>query len=160
MITRIIAAFPGCGKSFYHRNNPDTSLDSDSSQFSWEIRRDGTKVRNHAFPENYIRHIKDNIGKYEFIFVSTHKEVLDALRENCLFFYLIYPNRFNPAEKTRFINHYKERGNDEAFIELISSNWDNWLSAFDHPTPGCIKTALPAYWFVTDVIRNILEAEK
>ena len=43
--TKIIAAFPGTGKSFYHNNNKETSLDSDSSNFSW-IYVNNQKVRN------------------------------------------------------------------------------------------------------------------
>ena len=35
MRTRIISAFPGTGKSFYHSYNKETTLDSDSSLFSW-----------------------------------------------------------------------------------------------------------------------------
>ena len=71
MQTRIIAAFPGTGKSYYHKENPETTLDSDSSRFSWVKDSEGnnTKERNPDFPENYISHIKENIGKYEFIFV-------------------------------------------------------------------------------------------
>ena len=35
--------------------------------------------------------IKENIGKVDYIFVSTHKEVRDALIKNNLYFTLVYP---------------------------------------------------------------------
>ena len=35
MSTKIISAFPGCGKTYFHNNNKNTTLDSDSSHFSW-----------------------------------------------------------------------------------------------------------------------------
>ena len=42
--TKVIAAFPACGKTYYFNNHKDgtTVLDSDSSQFSWtyEIMKD------------------------------------------------------------------------------------------------------------------------
>ena len=47
MRTRIISAFPGTGKSYYHSNHKDTTLDSDSSLFSW-IYVDGIKQRNRS----------------------------------------------------------------------------------------------------------------
>ena len=89
MRTRIISAFPGTGKTYYHKMNPETTLDSDSSNFSWLEAPAGGLVRNPEFPNNYIQHIKENIGKYEIIFVSSHEEVRKALIENCIFFYLL-----------------------------------------------------------------------
>ena len=86
MRTKIISAFPGVGKTTYHKNNPDTTLDSDSSSFSWIVDEHGNKTRNPHFPQNYIDHIKQNIGKYKYIFVSSHKEVRDALLDNCILF--------------------------------------------------------------------------
>lgn len=40
MRTRIISAFPGTGKTYYHKMHPETTLDSDSSLFHW-IEKDG-----------------------------------------------------------------------------------------------------------------------
>lgn len=131
--TRIISAFPGTGKSTYHSKHIDTSLDSDSSNFSWII-DNGKKVRNPDFPANYIQHIKDNIGKYEFIFVSSHQEVRDALKANCLFFYLLYPPSH---QKELYIRRYKNRGNQEAFIALLDKNWDAWIKQCEFETYGC-----------------------
>jgi hypothetical protein len=124
MRTKIVSAFPGTGKSTFFRNNKDKSIDSDSSEFSWVIDENGNKVRNPDFPRNYIQHIKENIGKYEYIFVSSHKEVRDALVDNCIFFYLAYPSR---DRKEEFIKNYKARGDDDKFIELVEKNWDNWI---------------------------------
>jgi hypothetical protein len=136
MKTKIISAFPGTGKSVYHSKHKETTLDSDSSNFSWIIDENGNKVRNQEFPKNYINHIKENIGKYEFIFVSSHKEVREALFENCIFFYLVYPD---DRRKNEFIQRYKNRGNDDNFINLVSNNWDEWLNELWYPEDGCKK---------------------
>ena len=93
MRTAIISVFPGCGKSyFYNKYNgeicagrtPWKILDSDSSEFSWikDENECNTKERSPNFPNNYIQHIKDNIGKVDIIFVSSHKEVRKALKDN------------------------------------------------------------------------------
>ncbi len=131
MRTKIISAFPGTGKSYYHKLHPDTTLDSDSSNFSWVKDENGnnTKERNPNFPQNYIEHIKANIGKYEYIFVSSHKEVREALLDNCLFFFLVYPDR---GRKEEFIQRYKDRGNNESFIQLVDSKWDEWIDELDY----------------------------
>jgi len=117
MKTKIIAAFPGTGKTTFYNANKEITLDSDSSRFSWWINSENQKKRNPYFPHNYIKHIVENIGKYEYILISSHKEVREALLNNCLYFYLIFPNIFRKEE---FIQRFKERGNDETFIKLIS----------------------------------------
>lgn len=127
MRTKIISAFPGTGKSHYHKLHPDTTLDSDSSQFSW-IEINGNKTRNPEFPNNYIQHIKDNIGKYKYIFVSSHKEVRNALIDNCLKFYIVVP-KFSCKEI--YLDRYRQRGNDDYFINLIDRFWDLWLHEID-----------------------------
>ena len=50
MRTKIISGFPGIGKSYYHKLHPETTLDSDSSEFSWIINEFGDKIRNPEFP--------------------------------------------------------------------------------------------------------------
>ena len=106
--TKIISAFPACGKTYAFEKlneNGYEILDSDSSKFSWmdvvdkvyemknrgkELQRRYIKVRNPEFPSNYIQHIKENIGKADYIFVSSHKEVRDALIQNGIYFTLVY----------------------------------------------------------------------
>lgn len=99
--TKIISAYPCCGKTYAFENYQDiySILDSDSSDFSWiyrertddelqkikedfesmlsptnadkeleRIRCEKIKERNPDFPNNYIEHIKENIGKVDYIF--------------------------------------------------------------------------------------------
>jgi len=69
-ITYLISAFPGTGKSYCFNNNTTWEmLDSDSSTFD---KKD--------FPDNYIKHIKDNdyqmncLGKY--LYYKEIKEII------------------------------------------------------------------------------------
>ncbi len=157
MKTRIISAFPGTGKSHYHENSDNNTLDSDSSNFSWMKDKDGnnTKDRNPDFPQNYIDHIKENIGKCEFIFVSSHKDVRDALKDNCIFFYLVYPDRHR---KDEFVQRYNDRGSPEGFIALVESNWDSWIKDCKFEMVGCkqVNMVLPN---LSDEIRHIIASE-
>jgi len=130
MKTRVISAFPGSVKTYYHARNFERTLDSDSSNFSWIKDKKGanTGERNPDFPNNYIKNIKENIGKYDFIFVSSHKEVRSALIENGIHFYLMYPS---VEKKSEFIQRYTNRGNDQKFISMMEENWENWISEID-----------------------------
>lgn len=112
------------GKSHFFNRNSDTTLDSDSSNFSWVI-DNNKKIRNPEFPNNYITHIKENIGKYKYIFVSSHKEVRDLLCDNNIEFYLFIPDI---SRKDEFLTRYKNRGSDENFINLLNNNWENWIN--------------------------------
>ena len=126
--TLVISAFPACGKTYSFENYKDDfdMLDSDSSDFSWIKDENGqnTKERNPEFPSNYIKYIKNNIGKVDIIFVSSHKVVRDALRKEKIETIMIYPNKENKEE---WIRRFRKRGNDEVFINFISSNWNSFL---------------------------------
>jgi hypothetical protein len=121
--TRIISAFPGVGKTWLYQHQEQlgiTVLDSDSSQFSWI--EEG--VRHPDFPNNYIQHIKDNLGKVDVICVSSHDVVRQALKENGLNYTIVYPDW---SEKERYINRFIDRGNDVKFIKFISDNWFEFI---------------------------------
>lgn len=135
MRTKIIAGFPGIGKTEAVKALGDRASDSDSSQFSWTYDSHGKK-RHPDFPKNYVEHIKSLIGKKEFIFVSTHKDVRDALLDNCLFFYLVYPQ---VTAKAEYVERYKARGNDEKFISFVEREWEEWIRQLDEVGQGCHK---------------------
>ena len=125
--TKVIAAFPACGKTYcFYKNEDYIILDSDSSKFSW-IYPEGpaTKYRNPDFPNNYIEHIKENIGKVDYIFVSTHEEVREALTEAGIDYILVFPAETLKAE---WVGRCFLRGSGEAFCKMLAENWDYWLS--------------------------------
>jgi hypothetical protein len=158
MKTRIISAFPGTGKSYFYNENKSTTIDSDSSKFSWvkDEKGNNTKERNPNFPQNYIKHIKENIGKYDFIFVSSHKEVREALKDNCIFFYLVYPD---VDRKEEFIKRYIDRGSSNGFVKLIKSNWEEWIKECEFEIYGCsnVRMILPN---LSNELKHIIASEK
>lgn len=139
--TRIVSAFPGTGKTHAFKSGEFDCIDSDSSLFSWTTDDEGRKVRNPNFPRNYVNHIRENVGKVDFIFVSTHKEVRDALRKSCLYFYLVYPH---DDLKDEYVRRFKERGSPQSFIDLVESQFEEWaceLTAHEEKM-GCCKVRL------------------
>jgi len=141
--TYVISAFPACGKSYCFNNHQDefSMLDSDSSEFSWIKGADGknTTERNPNFPQNYIEYIKANIGKVDIIFVSSHDVVRKALKDNNIKVIIVYPIK---DLKEEWIRRFKERGNNEGFINFISSNWDNFIDDIENEDYGFLKEGL------------------
>ena len=128
--TKVISVFPGCGKTYCFNKYKDSDvkiLDSDSSEFSWVKDENGnnTKERNPNFPMNYIKHIKENIGKVDVIFVSSHDIVRNALMDNEINYILVYPCL---AAKEEYMNRYSARGSDENFIKFINEHYEEFVN--------------------------------
>lgn len=131
--TIVISAFPACGKSNKVKNyngKPYNMIDSDSSNFSWVKDKDGnnTKTRNPEFPNNYIKHIKENIGKIDVIFVSSHKEVRKALRDNGIKYFMVYPVK---DMKEEFLKRMKDRGDTEQFIKRFENKFEDFVDEIE-----------------------------
>lgn len=145
----IISAFPGTGKSYLTNNAKEFSVpilgtervtrfklhDSDSSKYSWIYDAEGNKTdqRDPAFPDNYIEHIwaitKEDIEEdTNIIFVSSHESVREALVKAGFCFYIVRPDS---DLIDQYCKNYRERGNDENFINLINKNWNQWLKDID-----------------------------
>ena len=126
----VISAFPGMGKTYYYENCQQihSSYDSDSSKFD-----------KSSFPQNYIEHIKQKLqdNDRDIIFVSSHKAVRDALKENRIRYVVVYPTI---GIKNTIINRYRNRGSSESFVKLLEDNYDNWIKELMNETDAiCIK---------------------
>ena len=141
----VISAFPATGKTYYccngdwsHYMPPNFATDSDSSNFD-----------KSNFPSNYIEHIKHliELGVHR-IFVSSHKEVRDALVENGIDFVLVYPKS---ELKDEFIDRYKKRGSADEFINLVSKNWDLLMEQLKQQK-GCKHIELDSGQYLSNVI--------
>lgn len=145
--TKVISGFPAVGKSFLTLRSDLIALDSDSSSFSWI----SEGVRHPDFPNNYIKHIQENIGKADYIFVSSHDIVRNALRNNGTKYSLVYPAI---ELKDEYVQRYINRGNNEGFINFISSKWDEFITDIEKETfPKLIK--LESRQFLADVLEMI-----
>jgi hypothetical protein len=139
MKTKVYSAFPGVGKTTYFNTTSKKVLDSDSSKFD-----------KRKFPENYIQHIEKNIQDPDVdkILVSSHKNVRDALVARGINFVLAYPDS---SLKDEYIQRYKDRGNNDAFVKLLKNNWDSWMKEMESQE-GCYKVKLKSGQYLTDVI--------
>jgi len=139
--TKIIAGFPGVGKTKYLQNLPEDvkALDSDSSKYSWVLDENGNKVngedgkpmRNPNFIKDYMAHIKSNLGQCDVIFISTHGDVQKALTDEGIKYSIVYPS---VEQKEQWINRLRNRAdtgglNNEGFLKLVHDNYEKWIEA-------------------------------
>ena len=137
----IISGFPGTGKSYYIARGEG----SDYMPQGFASDSDSSKFDKSNFPQNYIEHIKSLIAKGTMrIFVSSHKEVRDALVKEGIEFILVYPKK---ELKEEYLQRYQERGSSEQFIKLISDNWDNWIDELESQK-GCSHLQLESNEFM------------
>ena len=121
------SVFPLCGKTYSSNKDGIDAIDSDSSSYSW-IEINGKKERNPDFPKNYIRHIKDVMINHDYVFVSSHQEVRNALSQEGISFNLVYPHR-NCLDE--WINRYKNREYNGFSLQVLIDNWEKWLNELD-----------------------------
>lgn len=169
----IVFGFPGVGKTYAcaHQEELDATIqDSDSSHFHWLYRgenftdpvldEDGKKVVHPAWPANYAEYIsltgREQKDPPDFIFVSTHKEVMEALLQlEFKEYWFIVPRK---DAKDEYIERYKQRGSSEEFIKKISDNWEkfidnniNMASTSDFASVCILNSKMPT---VYDFIKN------
>lgn len=124
--------------------------------FSWIYDENGNKtdVRNPDFPNNYIQHIKEHMDTEDVIFVSSHKAVRDALQKEGIPYCLIYPAK---EMKQEWLCRFRERGNDESFIQFQNEHWEEFIDDMDKETyPEKIKFNWDGPHAITVTLMNSL----
>lgn len=118
----VLSVFPVLGKSTYSKEHED-SVDLESSLYS----RKQDNSFNEEFPGNYINLLKWHLvnNNWKYVFVSSHKVVRDAMKNDGIKFYIIYPSL---DRKDEILNLARERGNTEEFINKLSECWEAWIN--------------------------------
>jgi|AACY02.16.fsa_nt_gi hypothetical protein len=135
--TKLISAFPATGKTHFFNNTDLYVMDSDSSTFNKD-----------EFPGNYIQHIKNYIGKVDFILISSHIDVREALVKEGMWFSLVYPDISLKAE---YIKRWEDRGSPPEFVKLMTEHWEQWIGQMDEQV-GCDRITLESGQYLSDVI--------
>jgi hypothetical protein len=81
---------------------------------------------NPDFPQNYIDHIKFQMKHdfLDFVFVSSHDNVRQCLKENFIDFTIVVP-ALNC--KKEYYKRMQQRESPASLIELVMENWNLWL---------------------------------
>jgi hypothetical protein len=149
MVTKVISAFPGTGKSYFasHVGPGVKVVDLDSNKYTSGHAADG-KIRDPGFSNNYMLAIKEHIGKTDVLFVSCHPETLAALQKEGIPFTLVYPERGLKAE---YADRFKQRRSPQPFISLLASNWDAFLDFLESQN-DCEHIVLNSGQYIGDIM--------
>ena len=120
----VIAGFPAVGKTTYAAARPETTVDSDSSRYSWKWTSPETRQRHPEWPGNYIEHIKAGLYDAKTVLVSTHAEVRAALHEAGIPFTIVMPDR---SLRVEYLVRMARRDSPLALIELVDKSWEDWM---------------------------------
>lgn len=184
MKTTVISAYPCCGKTFCSERlgKQYIILDSDSSKFSWTIRKPteeeieeygeqhkntlhgedyfkklyadtNIKVRDPQFPENYIQYIKNNLGKVDVIFVSSHLEVRKALQDAGIEYVTVYPD---PDLIEEWVGRMYLRNSSESFIKFQIDHWEEFTKGIEKEPHGKCVYRLQARQYLANVLEDIV----
>jgi len=134
----IISGFAGIGKTTLQKKYQSV-IDLESSDFKW-IYQDETiesldkekrkgisnRIQNPLWPLNYVKEIIQKSKEYQIVLISQDLDLRNCLRENGCKYYVCFPKK---ECKQEYIERYKNRGNNEKFISLVSDNFENWVDA-------------------------------
>lgn len=132
----IICGFAGIGKTTVARKYKNI-IDLESSGYKWvylERDRDLTteqkkgienRVLNPAWPQNYVIDIIMNASSNTIVLTSCDKDVRDMLNKYGCSYYVAYPSI---DSKEIYLERYRNRDNNENFINKIDQNFENWIT--------------------------------
>lgn len=146
-LKNIIAGFPGVGKSTAADSKEWMFLDMESSDYHWIASADDTKICNPNWPNNYVDTILEaarNTGTtHIYILISTHNEVLAELDRRKIYYTAVLPK-----SKDIYIQRYRDRGNDEAFIQKLEENFESFIQSVE-------STNVFGIYYTDDFLLNI-----
>lgn len=85
------------------------------------------KERNPEFPNNYIKYIKSQMGKYDYIFISSHETVRKVLNDEGVDFIIVFPIRQCLNEWIGRCHIRETQGKQGFPINILMDNWDKWI---------------------------------
>ena len=98
-----------------------------------KIKNDKITVRNPDFPNNYIKHIKENLGKVDVIFVSSHLSVREAMTVAGIDFCTVYPY---PEMLNEWVGRMFQRGDNQFFIKNQITKWNEFTKNIENEPHG------------------------
>ena len=127
-MTKIISAFPCMGKTYFASQNPEKSLDLESSDYlfersgyehlsSEEFKGIPDRKRKVNGLNDYLKAIDKEMKtrRYKYIFVAQNPEIIKGIIEMGYEVHYIKPNPIDEAEKV-FIQRATKRGNSDKWI--------------------------------------------
>lgn len=111
--TKIIAAFPGTGKTYICKNTEVKAIEIEY----W-------KYKDNGLQKEYVVDIKKSFGNVEYIFISTDPQGLKLLYNEGFPIVLVYPEN---GLREEYLDRYIERDSTYDFIGSFMKYWNIWI---------------------------------
>ena len=112
-MTKLCAAWCGTGKTFLCNQTKVSAIEIGY----WEY-KDGRQ-------KEYLNDVKEQIGKVDYILLSTEPEGLEILKEEGFDITLVYPEN---ELRNEYLDRYIDRDSPYEFIGTFMKHWDIWLN--------------------------------
>lgn len=112
--TVICAAFCGSGKTFVCENTDIKAIEIEY----WKYIEKGIQKK-------YIKDIKKQFGKVDYIFISTDPEGLKLIYKENFDITFVYPKN---ELREEYLNRYIERDSPTDFIGAFMKYWNPWIN--------------------------------
>jgi hypothetical protein len=129
-----IAAFALTGKTTFAKANAKY-IDLDES-----------KIPTENFGPEYVKQLRQNLIQQNVVFVSTHPDMLLALRQAGMHYALAYPM---PDAKDEYVKRAQASGK-AGYADLVSQHFDAWVANCQNQ-PGAILVPMRPSMYLTDV---------
>lgn len=193
--TKVIAGYWGIGKKTFMKalpticmelNREITAVNLIATDYHYiqveknpNLKNSGTRNINPEWPRNYIRAIKEYMGRVDYIFISTTSDIQEAMWIADIDFTLIYPE---PSLYYEYIGRYidsiyradtspkKDKANYNRVGQMLRM-WHNDIRNFEKDTTRAsevislgynefLADALLGYHISEETLATILEEEK
>lgn len=157
----VISAFPAMGKTHVtneinqEHNNLFRKIrkgiiDIESEPYMWANKE--LRIRDLSYPHNYAQYVAKAASKYPIVLVSSEENVRKSLRDQNIFYVLVYPGK---ELKEEYIHRLIAMNKPLDIINFYTNNWDNIIDemALD-PRPKIVIHDKDLY-IKKDLIRNI-----
>lgn len=154
---RVVYAFPGTGKTTLCNINKNC-IELASEDFHWQIfeKSESDKgtynVLNKDWPINYLSAIIKASNEYDYVFITHSGSVL--CQQNGISYDIVYPSL---SCKEEYIDRMRSRGNNEAFIENMQSNFGYYIESCKNDSFAIEKIELSKGQFLSDAIERLDE---
>ena len=135
--TVLYAAFCGTGKT-YTCNQANISA----------IEIEYWKYKDEGLQKEYIKDIEDQIGKVDYLLISTDPEGLKLLQKMGFDIVLVYPEN---ELRNEYLDRYIARDSPCDFIGAFMKYWDAWISELKEQT-YCKHIVLKSGEYLQDVL--------
>jgi hypothetical protein len=133
---KVVAGFPGVGRTFFVEQFPNHVSNLNVSSFKWSEKEFqwSEKEKNPQFPQNYIDTINSEVASGKLVLVSTHPEVLDLLKKQDYRVLLVYPKL---ELKYEYLFRHYDRFESKRFISEMKTSFQHLITNLSEQEGFC-----------------------